>query len=276
MVDYRDNAAVQIFADTEAALERMRQTARDAGCRVVSAALIGGGPESPDLVPGAALLIELEQVEMGDAAIPLLDLALVAAERGVHGSVIAAPLGLIDLIAARAVHRDIELLCEAAEEDRVAAVSRATGAREARLHDSRRERDFPVLRPLGDAGAARQGTNAARVDAAFIRTLLRTRRLRTHFFRADLFADPVWDMLLDLMAARLEGKHVAVSSLCIAAAVPPTTALRWIGVMTESGLVVRVADRNDGRRVHIELAEEAAGALAAWLEEARRMLGAAQ
>jgi DNA-binding MarR family transcriptional regulator len=276
MVDYRDNPAVHIFADTEAALARMRQSAADAGCRSASAALIGASAETPELVPGAALLIELEAEGTGEAAIPMLDLARAAAERGAHRSVIVAPVALIDLIAARAVHRDIELLCQATEEERVAAVSRAIGAREARLYDSRRESDFPVLRPLAEPGAAVRGSSLTRADAAFIRTLLRTRRLRTHFFRADLFADPVWDMLLDLMAARLEGKQVAVSSLCIAAAVPPTTALRWIGVMTESGLVVRVADRNDGRRVNIELAEQTAHALAAWLEEARRLLGAVQ
>ena len=77
------------------------------------------------------------------------------------------------------------------------------------------------------------------------------------------------------MAARLEGKQVAVSSLCIAAAVPPTTALRWIGVLTEGGLLARVAHRNDGRRVYIELAEPTVRALTAWLDEARRMLGEA-
>ena len=276
MVDYRDNSAVQIFADTEAALARMRQTATVAGCRIVSATLVCAGTEAPELLPGATLLIELEVDGSGEAAIPLLDLARADAERGVRRSVVAAPLGLIDLIAARAVHRDIELLCEAGEEERVAAVSLAAGAREPRLHDSRRERDFPILRPLPDAGAATQAPSLSRDDAAFIRTLLRTRRLRSHFFSADLFADPAWDMLLDLMAARLEGKPVAVSSLCIAAAVPPTTALRWIGVLTENRLVVRVADRNDGRRVYVELTEPTASALAAWLQEARRMLREAQ
>ena len=60
-------------------------------------------------------------------------------------------------------------------------------------------------------------------------------------------------MLLDLMAARLEENRVAVSSLCIAAAVPATTALRWIKALTDRGLFVRVADPQDGRRVFIEL-----------------------
>jgi hypothetical protein len=44
--------------------------------------------------------------------------------------------------------------------------------------------------------------------------------MREQFFGPDLFADPAWDILLDLYAARLEQQRVAVSSLCIAAAVP--------------------------------------------------------
>ena len=71
-------------------------------------------------------------------------------------------------------------------------------------------------------------------------------------------------MLLDLMAARIEGRQVAVSSLCIAAAVPPTTALRWIKSMTDSGLFVRQADPHDGRRVFIALSDAAADAMNAW------------
>lgn len=272
MTDYRDKPAVQIFADTEAALARMRQSAGMAGCRIVSAGLVGASAGEFELAPGTSLLIELADGEAGDAAMSVLDLARSEAERGVRRSVVAVPMALLDLAAARAAHADIELLCDAADEDHVAAIRRTASARESRLHDSRRERDFPILRPLPTAGITSLEPHAARADAAFIRTLLRTRRLRTHFFRADLFADPAWDMLLDLMAARLEGKQVAVSSLCIAAAVPPTTALRWIGVLTEGGLVVRVADRNDGRRVYIELAEPTARALVAWLHEARRML----
>ena len=55
-------------------------------------------------------------------------------------------------------------------------------------------------------------------------------------------------MLLDLMAARLENIQVSVSSLCIAASVPPTTALRWIKTMTEEKIFERHADEKDGRR----------------------------
>ncbi len=89
-----------------------------------------------------------------------------------------------------------------------------------------------------------------------LREIIKMRRLRDRFFPPDLFADPAWDILLDLKAAAQEGQHVSVSSLCIAAAVPPTTALRWISAMTESGMLLRRQDPADARRVFIEFSPE--------------------
>jgi len=103
-----------------------------------------------------------------------------------------------------------------------------------------------------------------------IRALLRARRLREQYLPADLFADPAWDMILDLMAARLAGQRVSVSSLCIAAAVPPTTALRWIRQLTDRGVFLRIDDPADGRRVFIELTDKAAEAVMAWSQVVRR------
>ena len=250
----------------------MRAAAGAAGCRIVSARPIGEGTDpSASAVPGAMILIELAEEGSADAALPLLDWVRGEAEAGARRSVIAAPVGMIDLVAARAWHAGIVQLSQPDEDERHAAIVRAGERPEARLHDSRRERDFPVLQPVPDAGTAPPGPDLTRADAARIRRMIRARRLRTHFFRADLFADPAWDMLLDLLAARLEGKQVAVSSLCIAAAVPPTTALRWLGVLTEHGLVVRVADRDDRRRVHVELGEATARALGTWLRQTQAL-----
>lgn len=64
-------------------------------------------------------------------------------------------------------------------------------------------------------------------------------------------------MLLDLYASKLERQPVSVSSLCIAAAVPATTALRWIKTMTDAGLFLREADPHDGRRIHVGLNDAA-------------------
>lgn len=104
-------------------------------------------------------------------------------------------------------------------------------------------------------------------DPRLIRQIVRQRQLRARFFDGDLFADPAWDILLDLAAARAEHKRVSVTSLCIASGVPPTTALRWISQMVESGLLERVEDDADKRRAFIALSDKAADAMARYFAE---------
>ena len=99
-------------------------------------------------------------------------------------------------------------------------------------------------------------------DGAVIRKLIRQRQARSQFFDAELFADPAWDILLDLAAARAERRMVCVTSLCIAAGVPATTALRWISQMVDADLLVRIPDPHDRRRAHIALADTTADAMA--------------
>lgn len=81
------------------------------------------------------------------------------------------------------------------------------------------------------------------------------RRRRDKLFDADLFAEPAWDMLLDLFIQRHHERPVSVHSLCIAAAVPQTTALRWIGKLAEKGLIDRRNCTHDNRVIHISLSE---------------------
>lgn len=128
---------------------------------------------------------------------------------------------------------------------------------------------MPALAPLGEEAPP---SPLRDISSGQVRDLLRARRLRADFLPGELFADPAWDMLLDLLAARLDGERVSVSSLCIAAAVPPTTALRWIRTLTDQALVVRHADPLDGRRVFIQLADHAAEALGRWFASSRRLI----
>ena len=104
-------------------------------------------------------------------------------------------------------------------------------------------------------------------DPRLVRRIIRQRQLRARFFDGDLFADPAWDMLLDLTAARAEHTRVSVTSLCIASGVPPTTALRWIGQMTEAGMLERVEDETDRRRAFITLTEKATDAMSRYFAE---------
>lgn len=114
-----------------------------------------------------------------------------------------------------------------------------------------------ALTPIGSNAVPKSADkdNPSIISKA-IREIIRRGRMRDRYFAAELFADPAWDILLDLYAAMLEQKSVSVSSLCIAAAVPPTPALRWITSMTENGMLMRRMDPVDAQRVFIELAKE--------------------
>lgn len=124
-------------------------------------------------------------------------------------------------------------------------------------------------RDVNRSGDARETDNspkrASRLslpDPRLVRQMIRQRQTRTKFFDAELFADPAWDMLLDLTAARAEHNRVSVTSLCIASGVPPTTALRWITQMVERGIMERVKDDADKRRAFIALSNKAADGMA--------------
>ncbi|WP_252260235.1 MarR family transcriptional regulator [Erythrobacter aurantius] len=112
--------------------------------------------------------------------------------------------------------------------------------------------------------------NAARPplpDPRHVRRIISARQARAKFFDAELFADPAWDMLLDLTAAQAEHQRVSVTSLCIAAGVPATTALRWIKQLVDSGVFVRVDDPSDRRRAFIGLSDQSASAMARYFAE---------
>ena len=86
-----------------------------------------------------------------------------------------------------------------------------------------------------------------------VRWIINARKLRSRFLPKNLFSDPAWDMLLELLRAEIAQHRISVSSLCLASNAPPTTALRYIQTMVKQGLMMRDADPFDGRRVHISL-----------------------
>jgi DNA-binding MarR family transcriptional regulator len=104
-------------------------------------------------------------------------------------------------------------------------------------------------------------------DPRLIQRIIRQRRLRARYFEGDLFADPAWDILLELTAARAEHRRVSVTSLCGAAAVPPTTALRWITMLAVRGLLQSSVDPNDKRRKFVTITDEVADAMARYFDE---------
>ena len=115
---------------------------------------------------------------------------------------------------------------------------------------------------LTEVAAPRQGP-----DAGEIEDLLRARARRAKHFNSDLFADPAWDMLLELYAAELGQRRVSVTSLGLASGVPPTTALRWLTTLVSEGLVQRQNDPLDGRRIYISLTDAGISAMTAYFKD---------
>lgn len=239
------------------------------------------------------LLFDAGGLPIDEAADTAAVLARIAATRNCR-TVVLFDAAAIDAVAGPMLEANAILLCDASPAEQAAALARALVPDGARLHDATREREAERLRLLNEEVArlaevltqltaeprsgVRDRTPGYRgepvtepdPDPRTVRSTIRARRLRDQHFASELFADPAWDMLLDLYAARLEGRRVSVSSLCIAASVPPTTALRWIGTMHDADLFGREPDPTDKRRAHITLTDRAATAMRGYFGAAER------
>lgn len=81
--------------------------------------------------------------------------------------------------------------------------------------------------------------------------------LMTSRFGTDIFADPAWDIILDLYIQNSKNQDVCVTSACTAAMVPVTTALRYITVLSDRGMIERSKNHKDGRSYLLRLSPEA-------------------
>lgn len=103
------------------------------------------------------------------------------------------------------------------------------------------------------------------------RRFYRSRRLRPQVFSDDaLFGEPAWDILLDLFIAESEHKRLSVTAACIGAAVPTSTALRWLVILESRGFVRRENDPTDARRVFLHLTGEGYAKMANYFLQLQR------
>jgi DNA-binding MarR family transcriptional regulator len=120
-----------------------------------------------------------------------------------------------------------------------------------------RVKDGGVVAARGDKGKAEGESVPALEDQSIdlARRILAMRRLRDRLLGA-FFAEPAWDILLELYVQTHEDRTVTVSQLSLSTGAPPTTALRWINTMAREGLLVRRSDDADARRVIVSLSRE--------------------
>ena len=288
-VDYHFTKPALLFGSDPRRRARAEDALSAAGVRLAGSVRLDDAAARLD----QQVSLGLAWLELGEEdATPALDGLLsrlndLAETRGT-AVVAAVPMELVDTVAARLTGLATEILVEPDDAQRAATLAvvfsgagEAAGVADVGKDNAARLRQLsdemgriattlarlstgpgsPAVKPIGEAGATPE------VDAEAVRAVIRARRLRSRFFSEELFADPAWDMLLDLLQAEIAQLRVPVSSLCIAAAVPATTALRWIKTMTEQGLFVRRADPHDGRRVFVELAPAASEAMRRYFSE---------
>ncbi len=289
-LSYSDKPPILIGASSGAAMARAVRTIEAAGCRIGERMTVGAaGARIDRQIAASAVWLELDR-DCGAEMDEVLDCIAAHAADGRFGAVVSSTAELIDAVTARIDDEAIELIVDADDAERAAALALATARAsiQPRLSDIASDQNTERLRQLSDevsriaATLARlssgPGGSARRLEPAnvrevpdlsveTVRAVIRARRLRARYFPEHLFADPAWDMLLDLLQAEIAQLRVPVSSLCIAAAVPATTALRWLKTMVQDGIFVRRADPHDGRRVFVELAPQASGALRRYFAE---------
>lgn len=107
------------------------------------------------------------------------------------------------------------------------------------------------IEPAAQTGGCREADRLTTVLA-----WIKGRTNRNQVFGDDLFAEPAWDMLLDLYANHRLNRTVTIGDLCVASRAPMSTALRWLGLLERKKLVWRTADPLDRRRAFVSLTDE--------------------
>ena len=86
-----------------------------------------------------------------------------------------------------------------------------------------------------------------------LRMMIDARRSRAMFFKADMFADPAWDILLVLMESHVKSRRETTTGVSFATGIPLSTVLRKLRVLEDMSLIAREVDPKDARRIFVFL-----------------------
>jgi predicted transcriptional regulator len=293
-LNYTDRPPVLLAASGGAAMRRAERTISANGLRVGAKLPIEDALARIEVQAAAtAVWLEIDS-DCGERLDELLTHLSHDVSRGFYRAVVSTTPALLDVVMARVSDVEVEIIVDANEAERSAALAIAVASDDfaERFSDIGSDQNAERLRQLSEE-VSRIASTLARLStgpsilrrspesaptaelpplsADTILKVIRGRRLRGKYFDETLFADPAWDMMLDLLQSEIAQHRVPVSNLCIAAAVPATTALRWLKMLVGQGLFVRRADPHDGRRVFVELAPDTSHALRRYFAEVEQL-----
>lgn len=79
---------------------------------------------------------------------------------------------------------------------------------------------------------------------------LQNRRTRHDYLPTHIFGEPGWVMMLELFISNHQERPISVTALCALSGEPQSTALRWIAILEQEGLVLR-SDASLDKRVRL-------------------------
>jgi CheY-like chemotaxis protein len=171
----------------------------------------------------------------------------------------------------------IDFLPKPASPAMLSAAMRRASARWTMLHSQFRLLELmelgngPSAKPRAAATFQPDSTKPDRESLQkFVRAILKSRQRRAEFMDVSKFADPAWDIMLDLTSAALEGRSVPAFSVGVAANVPMSTALRYVKRLAEDGTIKRWDDPDDKRRSLVALEDHALEKMISYLSSVWR------
>lgn len=150
--------------------------------------------------------------------------------------------------------------------DRLEGLTLPTGPQEPELilvTPAPKTADTRVRKPHTDFGGP--------VIAQLLRRDIGEREVRARFFPEASCDGGMWNILIDLAVQKLFQRSISVSSACIASRSPPNTALRYIELLVEMGLIERLQDPSDRRRYFVDLGKKAYLAICGYVEAKIRL-----
>ena len=136
--------------------------------------------------------------------------------------------------------------------------------------DVRRTIEQDSSRRAAPGGVPRQSSRPEETSLRTLNLLQKLQEARTGIFGEAVMPEPAWEMLAELMRARMAGQHLSVTSLALSSRSPMTSALRRIEDLIQGGLVARMPDPADRRRTYVELTPEGMARMQIFLESFAR------
>jgi len=101
-------------------------------------------------------------------------------------------------------------------------------------------------------------TQCSEITEDHVLSVLASRRGREAAFGRELFADPAWDILLELFAASLGRRRMSRADLARAVDIPESSLIRWIHALAARGLVVSITEPVEHGITFLELTDSGA------------------